>query len=127
MKEQRMTINENELTYELIGTPRIEAEYSDDYETTMSCDLRRTDGVSGDVWIVAGVPDYLRGTADAARTQRGYETVRVFGGSPDHWCPESFRPADDDYSDVRDGVIAACESTALRVHRDRRQTSEARR
>jgi hypothetical protein len=80
------------MTYKLIGTPRIEAEYSDRYETTMVVDLRREDGVTGDVWIVAGVPESDRGSSDAARTQEGYLTVRVFGDSPDHWCPESFRP-----------------------------------
>ena len=104
--------------YEVIGTPHVEAEYSDEYETTMVFDLRRADGETGDVWIVAGVPDYMRGSSDAAHTQRGYERVRVFGDSPGHWCPESFRPADGDY-DFADEIIAAVESMALETHRER--------
>src|SRR5215831_17137193 len=51
-------------TYELIGTPRIESEYSDEYETVMVIDLRRSDGETGDVWICAGVPRSDRGTSD---------------------------------------------------------------
>jgi hypothetical protein len=46
------------MTYEILGNPRIETEYSDQWETTMVIDLVREDGVAGDVWIVAGVPDY---------------------------------------------------------------------
>ena len=101
------------MTYALIGTPRIESEYSDEYETTMVCDVRRGDGVTGDVWIVAGVPDYQRGSSDAARTQYGYERVRVFGDSPDSWCPASL-DADD-----ADDIIATCESVAIATHRAR--------
>jgi hypothetical protein len=101
--------------YELIGTPRVEAEYSDEYETVMVCDLRRADGETGDVWIVSGVPDYQRGSSDAAGTQRGYQTVRVFGDSPDMWCPASF-----DVDDAED-IIAACEVAALKAHNETRR------
>lgn len=105
------------MTYELIGSPRIEPEYCDQWETTMVCDVRREDGVIGDVWIVAGVPDYQRGSSEAARTQRGYETVRVSGTSPDHWCPPTFQDAD--LEGVSQGVIEACMSVALAMHRTR--------
>lgn len=109
------------MAYELIGQPRIEPEYDDEWETVMVCDLRRDDGATGDVWIVAGVPDHMRGSSEAAGTQRGYERVRVFGDSPDMWCPESFRPGDDDayYGDIVADVVAACEAPALAVHRAR--------
>jgi hypothetical protein len=107
------------MTYELIGEPRIEPEYSDSYETVMVCDLRREDGVTGDVWIVAGVPRSDRGSSDAARTQEGYLTVRVFGDSPDHWCPESFRPdeGEGDYREISDSILQAVRKAALAVHR----------
>jgi len=111
------------MTYEVIGTPRIEAEYSDEYETTMVVDLRREDGATGDVWIVAGVPDYQRGSSDAARTQSGYQRVRVFGDCPDHWCPKSFWPTDEDYESLAEEVIAACEKTALQTHRQEREAA----
>ena len=54
------------MTYELIGTPRVEPGYSDEWETTMVCDVRRSDGKTGDVWLVAGVPDGWRGSSEAA-------------------------------------------------------------
>ena len=101
------------MTYELIGTPRIEASYSDEWETTMVCDVRRDDGTTGDVWIVAGVPDYQRGSSEATGTQRGYTTVRVFGDSPDTWCPASL-----DYEDAEE-IVAACEVAALAAHQAR--------
>ena len=101
------------MTYELTGTPRIESEYSDQWETTMVCDVIREDLVRGDVWIVAGVPDYHRGSSEAARTQRGFRTVRVFGDSPDMWCPASL-----DYQDA-DEIIASVENAALATHRAR--------
>jgi hypothetical protein len=109
------------MNYELIGAPRIEAEYSDEWETVMVCDLKREDGQTGDVWIVAGVPDYQRGSSEAARTQHGYETVRVFGDSPDHWCPESFRPADGEYPEVAADIVTSIEDQALATHRERRE------
>ena len=106
-------------TYTVMSRPRIEPEYSDKYETTMVIDLKRDDGEIGDVWIVAGVPDYNRGSSDAGGTQRGYETVRVFGDCVDMWCPESFRVPDEDgcYQTVCDEIVSACESVALKAHR----------
>lgn len=110
------------MTFTVIGTPRIESEYSDAWETTMVFDLQREDGETGDVWIIAGVPDYNRGSASASGSQYGYETVRVFGDSVDMWCPESFRIADEDgcYQSVRDAVIAACETAARLTHAKQR-------
>lgn len=109
------------MTYELIGTPRIENEYCDEYETTMVIDLMREDGVTGDVWIIAGVPDYNQDSAKAAATDRGYETVRVYGDCVDVWCPKSFRIADEvgSYRSVIDGVVASCQSAAIKAHRER--------
>lgn len=116
------------MPYELIGTPRIETEYSDEYETVMVCDLKRHDGVIGDVWIVAGVPDYLRGSSNASNTQRGYEQVRIFGDSVDMWCCAPFQTPDEDgrYSTVMYEVIEACEKAAIQTHRERMNELEAR-
>jgi hypothetical protein len=99
--------------YTLIGRPRVQPEYCDEWETVMVIDLRRDDGEEGDVWIVAGVPDYRRGSSAAAGTQDGYQTVRVFGNSPDTWCPDNF-DADDDLA-----ILDACMAAALRAHRER--------
>jgi hypothetical protein len=112
------------MSYKLIGKPTIESECSDKYETTMFFELLREDGQSGDVWIVAGVPDYLRGSSDAARTQSGYLRVRVYGDCADAWCPESFRPADGNYMQVMADVVLACESAALAAHDTRLYAAE---
>jgi hypothetical protein len=110
------------MNYEVIGTPRIEREYCDEYEAAMVIDLKREDGETGDVWIVAGVPAHLQGTAQAAGHTRGLASVRVFGDSPDMWCPESFRPGDDDYGQVAADVVAACEPAALKTWREYRDS-----
>lgn len=101
------------MTYTMIGTPRIQAELSNQWETTMTIDLRREDGVVGDVWIVAGVPDYHRGSAEAARTQSGYQTVRVFGDTPDTWCPVP------NWREVMAEIVEACYPVAMAAHQAR--------
>jgi hypothetical protein len=103
---------ETEMTYQLIGPPRIK--FSDRYETTMVCDLVREDGETGDVWIVAGVPDYQTGLSDAARTQSGFQIVRVFGDKPDTWCPANF--------DCKDSaaIVSVCWMAALKAHNSAR-------
>jgi hypothetical protein len=115
------------MTYELIGNPRIETEYSDQYETVMVCDLKRDDGVTGDVWIVAGVPAQHVGSSNAAGHQYGFQSVRVFGDSPSMWCPESFRPIEEpdtySYADVAEAVVEACRAAALATHNEARQTA----
>lgn len=109
------------MTYELIGSPSIETQYSDEWETTMVCTVQREDGVEGDVWIVAGVPDCQRGSSEAARTQVGYCTVRVFGDYIDTWCPDSLRVKDEDgsYATLCDEILSAVAPDALPIHRDR--------
>lgn len=82
-------------------------QYCDEWETVMVAELVREDGETGDVWIVAGVPPYQRGTAKAAGHEYGLRSVRVYGDSPDYWCPDSFDPAD------VDEMIAAVEESAL--------------
>lgn len=106
--------------YTVLGTPRVEAEYSDDYETVMVIDIRRDDGETGDVWIVAGVRDYNRASSDAARTQYGYQSVRVFGDSIDTWCAASLQEADEDggYSTLAEEIVSACVPSALLTHRN---------
>jgi hypothetical protein len=54
------------MKYEVVGTPRVQDEYSDERETTMVIDPVRN-GQTGDVWVVVGVPGYLRGRSHAVR------------------------------------------------------------
>jgi hypothetical protein len=112
------------MKFELIGNPRIEDSYQ--WETTMVCNVRRDDGETGDVWIVAGVPEYLRESSGAAGTQHGYQYVWVFGDPPDMWCPESLRPTADSmenpvapYDEIAEAIIVACKNAALAAHRAR--------
>lgn len=112
------------MNFTIIAKPQIQEEYCDEFETVMTVDVRRGDGVVGsDVWIVAGVPDYQRGSARAAGHQAGFEAVRVFGDSPDYWCPESFRGEDADYHAISSAIIEAVESAALAAHRERRDVA----
>lgn len=106
-------MTQTETTFTVIGQPRIKREYSDEWETTMVIDVRRNDGVEGDVWIVAGVPDYLQGTAAACGSEQGLLDVRVFGDSPDCWCPASLDPAD------MDAILEAVSAVALATHKAR--------
>jgi hypothetical protein len=101
------------MKYTIVGTPQVQAEYCDKYETTMVIDLKREDGVEGDVWIVAGVQDYWQGLSDAARTQEGYQGVRTFGDHPDMWCPHTF-----DCEDAED-VLLSVVDVALSIHNER--------
>lgn len=101
------------MIYTVIGTPRVQTALSDQWETTMTIDLRREDGATGEVWIVAGVPDYHRGSAEAARTQSGYQTVQVFGDTPDTWCPAP------NWRETMAEIVDACYSVAMAVHQAR--------
>jgi hypothetical protein len=109
------------LTYELFGSPEVQTEHCDEWETVMTCEIMRSDGVIGtNVWIVAGVPDYLRGAAQAAASNRGPESVRVHGDTPDGWCPESFRPVGRAaYREIASRILAAVADAALTIHRGR--------
>lgn len=98
------------MTYEVIGEPRLKTEDCDEWEAVMVIDLIREDGVIGDVWIAAGVPDYHRGTALAARTNRGCESIWVFGDSLDMWCPHQFQ---DDPAGIESDIENACRKVAL--------------
>lgn len=101
-------------SYTVIGS-RVEPD-CDEWEATVVVELERdTDGVSGEIWVVAGVPEYLRGTAQAARTTRGLETAWLYGDSPSHWCPDQFMR--DDY----DALLAAATPAALAAWREHRE------
>ena len=88
----------------------------------MVIDLKREDGITGDVWIVAGVPDSQQDSSDAARTQSGYQEVWVFGDSIDCWCPESFRDVDEEeegcWHNLAADIEEACRKVALKAHRE---------
>ncbi len=114
------------MTYEIVGSPKIQAEYCDEYEAAMVIDLKREDGATGDVWVVAGVPGHLQGTAQAAGHTMGLASVRVFGDSPDMWCPESFRPLNEgeSYSRIAADVVEACEGAALKAWREYRENRD---
>jgi len=112
---------EPEPMYELIGYPRVESDYSDEWESCVVCVVRRHDGVIGDVWLVAGVPAHLQGSSAAARTQRGYRRVRTFGNHPSMWCPSCFD------AEHAEEIMAACSTAALAAHADFRETTISKR
>jgi hypothetical protein len=110
-------------TYEVIGQPQIQQEYcTDEFQTVMVIDLKREDGETGDVWIIAGVPDHMQGSSQAARTQSGYQDVWVFGDSLDSWCPESFRAGAADDMRV---ILDVCRKSAIAAHKERYQAEYA--
>ncbi len=84
---------------------------ADEWETTVAIVIMREDGVVGDVWVAAGVPDYQRGSATAAASNRGYEDVWPVGDSLDCWCPAEFR------GDA-EAVLEFVHDIALETHRD---------
>lgn len=107
------------MTFEIVSKPHVEAEYCDQWETTMIITLEREDGVSGDVWIVAGVPDYQRGSSEASGHQWGFEDAWVFGDHIDMWCSEPLKISDADgtYSDLHEAVLGAVRKVAIATHR----------
>ena len=103
----------NTASYTVTGL-RVEPEYSDEYETVCVIDLKRNDGETGDVWIVAGVRPQDRGTVQACGTQAGFRRAWLYGDSRDCWCPASF--ANDD----ADAILEACQAAAIKAPRDER-------
>lgn len=94
-------------TYEVIGEPRIEPEYSDKWQTAMVFELRRDDGKQDTIWICAGVPGYQRGSSVSAGHRYGFEDVEVFGGSLGEWCgPDLYADLTDQDGDIDTGRIA---------------------
>ena len=108
---------EKKMTYTVASEPKIQSEYSDNYETVLTINVRR-DGVTGEVWICAGVPEYLRGSSDAARSQDGYTDVWAFGDSVDTWLDPTLQVSDEDgsYQTVQDEILAAVKSAAMDAH-----------
>ncbi len=96
-------------TYEVV-TSRID--YKDDSEITVVVTLRRDDGVEADVWVAAGIPEYLRGEVDTLThggtfgTTSGYEQTWMPGDSLDCWCPGEF-------ADDHDTVFAVASAQAM--------------
>jgi len=82
-----------ENTYEVV-TSRIDEK--DDSEITVVVTLRRNDGVTGDVWVGAGIPEHRRGEVNTLThggtwgSSRGYEDTWAIGDSLDCWCPDEF-------------------------------------
>jgi hypothetical protein len=98
--------------------------YTTDMYTVMTATVQRDDGIIGDVQIVAGVPDYMRGEARAAGTQQGYMDVWAYGDCPEHWCSDSLAPPDGDYEEVLDGILSAVWEDAIRAHEDPEEEPE---
>jgi len=107
-------------TYEIIDS-RVEdpdePEYASPYEITAVVTLRRDDGVTADVWLAAGIPDWRRGeynnlTHNGTRGVAGaidtYSDTWPVGDSLDCWCPAEF---EDDYKQA----LAAASPAALRL------------
>lgn len=110
-----------------ISAMAIEPAYCDEWETVITVDIAETDNHPEicDVWIVAGVPDYLRGTAQAAAPNAGLESVWVFGDSPDMWCPDALRDLfGGDYGLAAGAIETACQDAAVELHRDRMREQE---
>jgi hypothetical protein len=107
------------MAYEVISTPTIHPDGSDEWETLVSLKVRRDDGVEAEVWLSAGVPEWQRGTAKASGSRREFETVYTpdLGGGWDSWCgferPESEGEAYDMIEEIRE----AARKVALKCHR----------
>lgn len=94
-------------TYTVLGS-HVELDYCDDWEATVVVELERDeDGVSGEIWVVAGVEQSNISTAQAARTTRGLETAWLYGDSPSCWCPDQF------LRDHYDALLTAATPAAL--------------
>lgn len=90
--------NQTNHTYVLSGNVVVQEEATEDttyptteYETVITIPLRRDDGVAGDIWAIAGVPESMIGTAQASGSQRGLRSIWLFGDCQDMWCPAQFR------------------------------------
>ncbi len=103
----------NELAY-VPSNIKIETAYTDDaYETVLTMDLTRSDGEKGDCWVVAGVPQWQRGSSDAAGHQTGFLDAWAFGDSLETWLSPNF------HGDDTDAIIAGVRKAAIAAHVDR--------
>ena len=105
--------------YEVLKITR-EREYCDEWETVVSVDLRREDGVEGNVWLVAGVPPCDRGSSRAAGHQEGFVSCRIPDfGSWDAWCSFDRPNEDSDYTpeEMISDIIEACYRKTIHEHR----------
>ena len=94
-------------TYEIIGEPEVQREYSDQWQTTMVFELRRDDGKQDTIWVTAGVADWQRGSSQAAGHRFGFEDVDVFGGSLDEWCGRNlYMDLTDEDGNIDSGLVA---------------------
>lgn len=84
-------------------------DYPSEWSGAVIVTLRRGDGIEADIYIEAGVPDYLVGTAQASRSSYGLEQVWLFGDSRDMWCPKEFRAND------HHAMLDAAHDAALRA------------
>lgn len=97
-------------TIEAIGaTVKELGEYSAAVEVVL-CDGETGEGLST-AWVMAGVRPSDEGTAKAAGTTRGLETVWAYGDSLDSWCPEPLFGQHED-------VMSACYEAALAAWRE---------
>jgi len=98
------------------GEAHVETEYhSDTWSAIVSVAVYDGDEYLGDVWVRAGVPDYLEGTARAAGHTAGMEGVQPYGGQRDHWCPDALQHLEPDVllALVRPGALAAWKEAQL--------------
>ncbi len=107
--------------FQILSTS-IEREYCDEWETIISMSLRRDDGTEATVWVAAGVPDYHRGSAQAAGHRCGFESVRACDfGSWDAWCGFDQPEDGDEMQDLKSDIVDAVSEEAMRIHRGRQQ------
>jgi hypothetical protein len=70
---------------------------------------RRSDGVVGEIWLCAGIPEHMHDTFDATNdTFLELSGVWPFGDELHCWCPVEFRP---DYR----GAFSAAAPKALEL------------
>jgi len=90
------------MNYEVISATVQEHEvYPDEYRGAAVVELRRDDGVVGDVWVTV---------AKSQGVQDGYQKVSLYGDPGDgasSWCPDTF-----DANDC-DKILDSCTDVAL--------------
>lgn len=95
-------------SYEVLAA-HVEPDHVGEYSGAVVVDLRRDDGVEGDIWVAAGVPDHLVGTAKASGHTYRMKDVWAWGATHDDWCPSQF-----DYRDMT-AMLDAARKVALKT------------
>lgn len=102
------------MTYELVGEPKIQPEYSDDskgqWYIALECQVRDESGVVHEISVNAGVPDWHRGQTVNAGHRSGF--LRVWTDE------EGWNYNNDSLRAHRDEIIEAVEKTCTDAYYD---------